>query len=178
MVIFGGGRNVAGPKYEYGEADDGALNAEVGKHLRSFLPDWFGGHWGREKDVDIEQEWSGIMAFTKSEHWTCDPTVPLMAKRVEQITIHSLDRHLDRMARCLKASSSPPDTRGTEFLELSRGESDRFPSSQTLILLLFAAPRPLPRWASHILEERSGRLQNGFRCIISHNMSKTHNLHA
>lgn len=41
LVILGGGRDVAGPKYEYYESDDGEVNERVGETLRGFLPRLF-----------------------------------------------------------------------------------------------------------------------------------------
>ncbi|KII83380.1 hypothetical protein PLICRDRAFT_47270 [Plicaturopsis crispa FD-325 SS-3] len=62
LIILGGGREVASPEYEFGVADDSTVNEKVGKALRSVLPGVFG---GASSEWKTEQEWTGIMGFTK-----------------------------------------------------------------------------------------------------------------
>jgi glycine/D-amino acid oxidase-like deaminating enzyme len=64
LVILGGAREAAHPKYEIYEVDDSKLNPAVSRALRNFLPSVFPGMYepGREPEV----EWSGIMGLTRS----------------------------------------------------------------------------------------------------------------
>ncbi|KAJ3501809.1 hypothetical protein NMY22_g18799 [Coprinellus aureogranulatus] len=68
LVILGGGREVALPRYEFYEADDGKLNEDVGNALKKFLP---GVYPEAIEEVKVEWEWSGIMGYTP----TGDPFV-------------------------------------------------------------------------------------------------------
>ncbi|KAK7024870.1 FAD dependent oxidoreductase [Favolaschia claudopus] len=63
LVILGGGREVEGSGFEFGETDDSVLNVEVGKMLRGFLPAVFPGKF--DAGQEPEMEWTGIMGFTK-----------------------------------------------------------------------------------------------------------------
>ncbi|KAJ7181110.1 FAD dependent oxidoreductase [Mycena filopes] len=62
LIILGGGRE-DDPDFEFYQADDSALNPVVGMSLRKFLPNVFPGKFAKDKEP--EQEWTGIMAFTK-----------------------------------------------------------------------------------------------------------------
>lgn len=55
LVIFGGGRETAVPRFEVDVADDGAVNPVVGKMLRTFLPAVFPGKY--EEGREPEMEW-------------------------------------------------------------------------------------------------------------------------
>jgi glycine/D-amino acid oxidase-like deaminating enzyme len=68
LVVLGGGREVALPRYEFYEADDSKINEDVGAALRKFLP---GVYPKLYSGVEAEWEWSGIMGFTP----TGDPFV-------------------------------------------------------------------------------------------------------
>lgn len=69
LVILGGGREMAKPRYGLYEVDDSVCDEAIGQAMRKFLPTVFPGKYeeGREPEV----EWSGIMGFTK----TGDPFV-------------------------------------------------------------------------------------------------------
>ncbi|POW06973.1 hypothetical protein PSHT_10131 [Puccinia striiformis] len=71
VVILGGGRNHAPPKFESGIGDDSSVNHQIGQYLRSFLPQWFPKYYTQMDDGDVVHEWSGIMGFTKDH----DPIV-------------------------------------------------------------------------------------------------------
>ena len=62
LVIFGGGRETARPRFEVNVADDGEVNEVVGKTLRTFLPAVFPGMYevGREP----EMEWVSFQCLT------------------------------------------------------------------------------------------------------------------
>lgn len=75
LVILGGGRNRAPPHYEFGVSDDSRLNDQVGDYLRGFLPSWFPKFWKCVTDVKVEDEWPGIMGFTKGESTTYNPSL-------------------------------------------------------------------------------------------------------
>ncbi|KAJ6463673.1 FAD dependent oxidoreductase [Mycena vitilis] len=62
LVILGGAREVA-PDFEFYQADDSVLNDAAGLALRKFLPTVFPGKF--DEDVQPEEEWTGIMGFTK-----------------------------------------------------------------------------------------------------------------
>lgn len=55
LVIFGGGREASGPKFEYYEEDDSVLNADVGRILRNFLHNTFPRLY--QKGREPEMEW-------------------------------------------------------------------------------------------------------------------------
>ncbi|GJE93842.1 FAD dependent oxidoreductase [Phanerochaete sordida] len=69
LVILGGGREAAAPRYELYEIDDSRVDEDIGKAMRAFLPSVFPGNY--EAGREPEAEWSGIMGFTK----TGDPFV-------------------------------------------------------------------------------------------------------
>ncbi|KAJ7097221.1 FAD dependent oxidoreductase [Mycena belliarum] len=74
LVILGGGREVQ-PDFEFHEADDSSVSEAVGAVLRRFLPAAFPGKF--EQGREPEEEWTGIMGFTRSK----DPFVgPVMDK--------------------------------------------------------------------------------------------------
>lgn len=59
-IVFGGGRwNAEG--MELGVYDDSTTNAKVSQHLHTFLPK----HWASLKNAKVDQEWSGIMGFSR-----------------------------------------------------------------------------------------------------------------
>ncbi len=57
LVILGGGRETAGPELDQYTMDDSVLNDRVGKTLREFLPDLFGGTGMFEEGGEPEMEW-------------------------------------------------------------------------------------------------------------------------
>jgi hypothetical protein len=83
LIILGGGRESTAPQYESGVADDSEVNPVVGRALRGFLPALFAvsrsddsnpgeqtSKCGEEEEGvrpswEVEQEWTGIMGYTK-----------------------------------------------------------------------------------------------------------------
>ncbi|KAJ7736538.1 FAD dependent oxidoreductase [Mycena maculata] len=63
LVILGGGREVQNPDFEFYQSDDSTVNQLVGVALRKFLPSVFPGKFAEEQP---EEEWTGIMGFTRS----------------------------------------------------------------------------------------------------------------
>lgn len=101
LIILGGGREMSGPNFETYVADDSAVNEDVGKALRGFLPSLF--HDRYEKGREPEMEWAsqisyfpnsyrltisqtGIMGFTRLK----DPFVLSSAAQVSHLFTHWL----------------------------------------------------------------------------------------
>ncbi|KAJ3287261.1 hypothetical protein HK104_008704 [Borealophlyctis nickersoniae] len=62
-IVFGGGREAAEPRMEFGVADDSAVNEDIGRLLRRVVAEWFDGAVKEPVDVDIE--WTGIMGYSE-----------------------------------------------------------------------------------------------------------------
>ncbi|KAJ7083784.1 FAD dependent oxidoreductase [Mycena epipterygia] len=80
LVILGGAREVQRPDFEYYQTDDASVNPAVGAALRKFLPAVF-----PEKFVQgeqPEQEWTGIMGYTKLKDPFVGPVVDKMDPEV------------------------------------------------------------------------------------------------
>ncbi|KAJ6582121.1 FAD dependent oxidoreductase [Mycena capillaripes] len=75
LVILGGGREVQLPDFEYYQTDDSTLNNSVGIAIRKFLPAVFPLKF--ETEGEPEEEWTGIMGFTKLR----DPFVGPVVKK-------------------------------------------------------------------------------------------------
>lgn len=60
LVIVGGGREVATPKYELYEVDDSVCNEEIGRAMRRFLPSVFPGKY--EEGREPELEWVRLLS--------------------------------------------------------------------------------------------------------------------
>ncbi|KAJ7923506.1 FAD dependent oxidoreductase [Mycena leptocephala] len=73
LVILGGGREVQSPDFEYHQIDDSLVNHSVGESLRKFLPAVFPGIFAEEGKP--EQEWTGIMGYTKLKDPFVGPVV-------------------------------------------------------------------------------------------------------
>ncbi|KZT21543.1 FAD dependent oxidoreductase [Neolentinus lepideus HHB14362 ss-1] len=62
LIILGGGREAAGPRYETYTTDDSSIDPTISKALRKYLPHLFHGKYAEGREP--EMEWSGIMGFT------------------------------------------------------------------------------------------------------------------
>lgn len=69
LVIFGGGRDEAGPGSEQYTTDDSVLNENVGKILRGFLPDLFAGTGMFEEGREPEMEWVSSTPKSHTDGW-------------------------------------------------------------------------------------------------------------
>ena len=61
LVILGGGREMSSPRFETYEEDDGAVNEDIGRALRRFLPHVFPEKFeqGREPEMEwVSRSWS------------------------------------------------------------------------------------------------------------------------
>ncbi len=69
-VVIGGGLGRLGDDYiaEFGETNDGSLNAALSRYLRECTVQHFGENWGDDDpDGRVRDEWTGIMGATADE---------------------------------------------------------------------------------------------------------------
>ncbi|KAJ3311363.1 hypothetical protein HDV04_004088 [Boothiomyces sp. JEL0838] len=96
-IVLGGFRYLA-PNQDVGQADDGVLNQTVSKALSNHLPSQF----ESMKNVNIENEWAGIMG------WTTDrfPLVGPIPHLPNQYIVAGFSGHgMPRAHLCAKAAS-------------------------------------------------------------------------
>ncbi|KAF9013800.1 FAD dependent oxidoreductase [Hymenopellis radicata] len=98
LVILGGGREAAGPGFEYYVTDDASVNERAGEALRDFLPSVFEGVQKTEPDM----EWTGIMGYTKSK----DPFVGPLKNQGQFIAAGFSGHGMPRTFACAEAVAS------------------------------------------------------------------------
>ncbi|KAG1747870.1 FAD dependent oxidoreductase [Suillus paluster] len=82
LIIIGGGREAAEPRYELYVDDDSEIHPLVGEVLREFLPSVFEGKYDPESEP--EMEWTGIMGYTKMGDPFVGPIAGLLATNPER----------------------------------------------------------------------------------------------